>query len=197
MSTIKSLRNYIYSAWIRNEFNVEGDVRFGIGLNYFGGKFIYINSGTSFGNFGNIYVWRNRTLVTPENPTPNLYNPQIIIGKNGWIGDYFNIHSVNKIIIGDNILTGKWVSIIDNNHGTTNYDDLRKAPGDRNLYSKGPIIIGDNVWIGDKVTILSGVKIGDGAVIAANSVVTKDVLAYSVVGGIPAKYLKKYDYVKE
>lgn len=61
----------------------------------------------------------------------------------------------------------------------------------RELFSKGPIRIGDNVWIGDKVTFLSGVTIGDGAVIATNAVVTKDVLPYTVVGGIPARVIKQ------
>ena len=58
------------------------------------------------------------------------------------------------------------------------------------MYSKGPVIIEENVWIGDKVTILPGVTVGQGAVIAANSVVSKDVPAFSVVGGIPAKVIK-------
>lgn len=60
----------------------------------------------------------------------------------------------------------------------------------RPLFSKGPVIIGKNVWIGDKATILPGVTIGDGSIIGANSVVTKDVPAYSVVAGNPAKIIK-------
>lgn len=57
-------------------------------------------------------------------------------------------------------------------------------------FSKGNIIIGDDVWIGYRSTILSGVTIGQGAVIAAGSVVTKDVPPYAVVGGVPAKIIK-------
>lgn len=64
-------------------------------------------------------------------------------------------------------------------------------PISRKLHSKGPIAIGDNVWIGDKATILSGVTIGDGAVVAANAVVTRDVPAYSVVAGNPARVVKQ------
>ena len=56
--------------------------------------------------------------------------------------------------------------------------------------SKGDVIIGKNVWIGDKVTILPNVKIGDGVVIGANSVVTKDIPPCSVVAGNPAKIIK-------
>lgn len=52
------------------------------------------------------------------------------------------------------------------------------------------VVIGNDVWIGDNVTILSGIKIGDGAILAAGSVVTKDVEAYSIVGGSPAKLIR-------
>lgn len=76
---------------------------------------------------------------------------------------------------------------MDNDHGNTNKESLMIPPIERKLVSKGPIVIGNHVWIGDKVTILSGVTIGEGAVIAANAVVTKDVPAYSVVVGNPAK----------
>ena len=92
--------------------------------------------------------------------------------------------------IGKNLLTGRWVTITDNAHGTTNLCDVQVAPATRKLYSKGDVIIGNDVWIGDKATILPGVTIGNGAIIAANAVVTKDVPAYTVVGGNPAKIIK-------
>ena len=56
---------------------------------------------------------------------------------------------------------------------------------------KGDIVIGNDVWIGRESIIMPGVKIGDGAIIAAYSVVTKDVEPYSVVGGNPARFIKK------
>lgn len=82
------------------------------------------------------------------------------------------------------------MTITDNSHGETDYDSLCMPPSKRLITSKGPVIIGNNVWIGDKATILPGVTIGDGVVVAANAVVTKDVPAYSVVGGNPVKILK-------
>ena len=88
------------------------------------------------------------------------------------------------------MLIGKWVSIVDNNHGFTDYATLLLPPLKRSIVSKGPIVIGDNVWIGDKVTILSGVTIGNNSVIAANTVVTKDVPAFSIVVGNPTKIVK-------
>ncbi|AZO51242.1 CatB-related O-acetyltransferase [Mesorhizobium sp. M4B.F.Ca.ET.058.02.1.1] len=59
------------------------------------------------------------------------------------------------------------------------------------LTSKGPIVVGNDVWIGSRAIILSGVKIGHGAVIAAGSIVTKDVEPYALVGGNPAKLIKR------
>ncbi len=56
--------------------------------------------------------------------------------------------------------------------------------------SKGDIVLGDDVWIGYRATILSGVTIGQGAVVAAGSLVTKDVPAYAIVGGVPAKVIR-------
>lgn len=116
---------------------------------------------------------------------------KISIGNRCSFGAYCHLSAFRKITIGDDVLIGKWVSIVDNDHGGTNVDSLQLPPLERKLVSKGPIVIGDNVWIGDKVTILSGVTIGNNAVIAANAVVTKDVPAYGVVGGNPAKIIKK------
>lgn len=59
------------------------------------------------------------------------------------------------------------------------------------LVSKGPVTIGNNVWIGDNVTVLSGVSIGDGTVIGSGAVVTKNIPAYSIAVGVPARVVKK------
>jgi acetyltransferase-like isoleucine patch superfamily enzyme len=60
----------------------------------------------------------------------------------------------------------------------------------KHINTNGDIKIGNDVWIGDNVTILSGVEIGDGAVIGINSLVTKNVPSYAIVGGVPAKIIK-------
>lgn len=115
----------------------------------------------------------------------------IQIGNNCTFGAFNHITSINSIVIGDGCLTGKWVTITDNAHGSTDKDQLLAQPSVRTLQSKGPVTIGKNVWIGDKATILPGVEIGDGAVVAANAVVTKNVPAYCVVAGIPAKIIDR------
>ena len=83
-------------------------------------------------------------------------------------------------------MIGSQVLIIDHAHGEGNVDMLQ-APIDRKLFSKGPIVIEDNVWIGINAIILKGVRIGEGAVIAAGAIVTKDCEPYGVYAGIPAK----------
>ena len=87
-------------------------------------------------------------------------------------------------------LSRRFVLITDNAHGANLVEELDVIPLQRKTCSKGTVIIGNKVWIGDKATILPNTKIGNCAIIGANSVVTKDVPAYSVVGGNPAKILK-------
>lgn len=72
----------------------------------------------------------------------------------------------------------------------TNAKLIETNPNLNGSYCKGDVIIGSDVWIGSHVTIMSGVKIGDGAVIAANSHIVKDVPAYAIIGGNPAKIIK-------
>ena len=80
--------------------------------------------------------------------------------------------------------------ITDNFHGSNTLAELVIPADERKLYSKGPVIIGNNVWTGRNVCIMPGITIGDGAIIGANAVVTKDVPANSIVGGVPAEIIK-------
>jgi len=147
-----------------------------------GERCIAIGENTRFGDDIYLTAW--------ERYGNQILNPIIEIGSNCNFGAFNHITAINRIVIGDNCLTGKWVTISDNNHGTTNIDDLRIEPQKREVVSKGSVEIGKNVWIGDKATILGGVTIGDGAVIAANTVVVKDVPEYCVVAGNPARIIK-------
>lgn len=181
---IKRLRDLIYSIWISKRFMCKG-CRFRYPINYtIGEKYYSIGKNTVFGRYSVITAW--------DIFANYKYNPSVIIGKNCCFGDYLHLTCVNQICIGNAVLTGRWVTITDNSHGTTDYSCLSLPPNERKLCSKGPVKISDNVWIGDKVTILPGVTIGKGAVIAANSVVTKDIPPYTVVAGIPAKTIKTF-----
>jgi len=115
----------------------------------------------------------------------------IIIEDNVCIGEDAHITSTTLIYIGKNVLTGKKVLITDNAHGASTADLLDLAPVKRPLYSKGSVYIEENVWIGEKASIMPGVRIGKGSIIAANSVVTKDIPPYCVAAGIPAKVIKQ------
>ncbi len=123
-----------------------------------------------------------------SNHTSLIANGKIKLGDHVVINDYSRIVSMEKIILGNNVLLAQYVSILDHDH---DFEALKQ--GDFNTYITSPIIIGNNVWIGDKATITKGVTIGDNVIVAANSVVTKDVPSNVVVGGIPAKVIKKID----
>ena len=104
--------------------------------------------------------------------------------KSGFINRDSKIYCFNKISIGNNVAISEDVLIRDSDSHKILIDNKE------NIYT-APIIIGDNVWIGAKATILKGVKIGDGAVVAAGSVVTRDVPSNCIVAGVPAKIIKE------
>ena len=121
--------------------------------------------------------------------TTYLNHPQnIFFGNNIMLRDNCQLYGEGHIEIGDGTIFAHNVEILTTNH---NYDsvDLEFIPFDERNICK-PVIIGKYVWIGANSTILPGVKIGDGAVIGACAVVTKDVPACTVVGGNPAKVIK-------
>jgi len=98
---------------------------------------------------------------------------------------HISVHE--ELTIGDYSTFAEGVSIHDESHIITAGSDPIE---DRGFVIK-PICIGCNVWVGAKATILSGVHIGDNAVIGANAVVTHDVPAYTVVGGVPARVIRE------
>ena len=182
---IISINNWIYTIWIKNFIGSLGSnslICKNCQLQGGGNKNVHIGSDTIIGHSSILGCWSNYGN--------EKYNPYIKLGNHCRIGEYCHISACEKVIIVDGVLTGRYVYISDNNHGNSELSTLQELPYKRKLYSKGGVTIGNNVWIGDKVAILSGVKIGEGAIIAANAVVTKDVPPYSVVGGIPAKIIK-------
>lgn len=154
-------------------------MRLGIGLEY-----VQIGENVIIGTQSVITAWRFRNGT--------YYTPEIVIGNNCQLGDYIHLSAINSIFIGNNVLIGRFVTILDNAHGKSEKEEMNLNPALRSLYSKGKVRIEDNVWIGDKVTILSGVTIGKGAIIGANSVVTHDIPSNSIIGGIPAKIIKQF-----
>jgi acetyltransferase-like isoleucine patch superfamily enzyme len=106
----------------------------------------------------------------------------LVVGSNIGINYGVSIEVWHEVRIGDYCALSAYVSIID--------DNRHETEPDAQLY-KGPVIIEDNVWIGRNVAIMPGVRIGQGSVIAANAVVTKDIPPHVMAGGVPAKVIKK------
>lgn len=116
---------------------------------------------------------------------------KLIIKNNVSITDRCIISAANRIEIGNGCLLGRDTFITNNSHGENiSIDELNISPHKRNIFSKGTVIIGDNVWTGKNVCIMPNVKIGNGAIIGANSVVTHNIPPYSVAVGSPAKVIK-------
>ena len=107
----------------------------------------------------------------------------------GYINSNVTIDCFEKISIGNDVAIAKGVTIRDSdNHQVIDNNNKSK---NKTPLEHSPITIGDHVWIGANATILSGVNIGENAVVAAGSVVTQDVPANTLVGGVPAKTLKQ------
>ena len=110
----------------------------------------------------------------------------IEIGDNVGIAQNCFIQVRGKIKIGNNVIFGPHVSIFSENH---NYQNINIPIKDQGASRIG-VIIEDDCWIGSNTIILDGVNIGKGSIIAAGSVVTKDVIPNSIIGGIPGKLIK-------
>lgn len=143
-----------------------------------------------------------------------IKNPNIVVGDYTYYDDFENVENFEKNVkyhfdfTGDKLIIGKFCMIASGakfimngaNHLT---DALSTYPfaifgkgwetamDEKSYPNKGNSVIGNDVWIGHNATIMAGVKIGDGAIIATNSTVVKDVEPYAIVGGNPASEIKK------
>lgn len=141
--------------------------------------------------------WHLNNLENQTMPMTFFPIGDVKIGK-GTYGDLniYKFNNISKIKIGCYCSIGQNTSfIIDADHplhhiSTYPYKTMLLHTEKREAISKGDINIGDDVWIGFGSIIMSGVTIGQGAVVAAGSIVTRDVPAYAIVGGIPAKLIK-------
>lgn len=182
--SVKGIYKYLYTGFLKRFFSSFGD------NSVINPSFLMLVGPRNIHIGKNVYIGSRVQLTAWKNVGTQLFDPIIILGDNVSIGDDSHITSINKIVIGNGVLTGKKVLITDNAHGQFSDTDLKLKPLERKMYSKGPVVINDNVWIGEKASILAGVTIGKGSVVAANSVVTKDVPNFSLVAGCPAKVIK-------
>ena len=110
----------------------------------------------------------------------------LILGSGTTINRYSRVVAYDYIEMGDNVMLAEFVTIVDHDHKFSLENDRLVFSG----YETKPIKIGSNVWVGEKASILKGCTVGDNVIIAAHSLVTKDVPSNSVVGGVPAKVIK-------
>ena len=137
-----------------------------------------------------------RLFGKPVDPSFRVFPPfytdfgkNITVGKNVFINACCHFQDQGGITLGDNCLVGHNVVFATLNHGF--------APEERQSMLPAPIVVGRNVWIGSNSTILQGVTIGDNSIIAAGSVVTKDVPANAIVAGVPARFIRSISPEKE
>jgi lipopolysaccharide O-acetyltransferase len=123
------------------------------------------------------------------------FNPKLVIGNHVRISHWSHIACTHSVIIGDHVLIGSKVIITDHNHGSfgPNSTSPTIPPAQRSLEGNRSVCIGANVWLGDGVVVCPGVTMGEGSVAGANAVVTMDVPPFTLVAGVPARPIRRYD----
>lgn len=174
----RNLLNKIYSIRVAKCIS-GGDLNCERPVILHNGRFIKIGS--------SVKIYSHSILAAHSN---HKSHGNIMIGNGVTLGEYSHITSLSSIYIGNNVLFGRRVTVTDNSHGSSTYEDMKKPPLQREICSKAGVVIEDNVWIGDNVVVLPGVHIGKGTIIGANAVVVKDIPSYCVAVGNPAKVVK-------
>ena len=132
--------------------------------------------------------------VMVQQPFKVLYGIHVHIGSHVFINYGADFLDSGEIRIGSRVLIGPEVKLFAGNHSLIPEERIKIINGAMQMISQAePIEIGDDVWIGGNVTVCPGVKIGNRAVIAAGAVVTKDVPEGCLVGGNPARIIKKIE----
>lgn len=120
-----------------------------------------------------------------------LYSFETIeVGDDVFIGPRANFGAIKKIKIGNKVMFGPDVSILAGDHNTMQIGEFMTDVHWKLPENDLDVTIEDDVWIGAKATIMKGVTIGTGSIVAAGAIVTKDVEPFTIVGGIPAKFIK-------
>lgn len=177
---------------IRTGCLIEGGVRFEIpkrislGRNVFVGESCWIGTGT---NKGSIDIEENSFVA--HRSTLAAQGGNIHIKKHVHVSRGTYINGIGNVTIGNDCMIGPHVVIIS---GTHNFKDVQ-TPIRKQGSSKKMIVIEDNVWLAANVNVMPGVRIGEGSVIGAGAVVTKDIPPYSIAVGVPARIIKsRKDY---
>ncbi len=133
-----------------------------------------------------VLIRKNAWLAA--NPLTGNKNCKLEIGDGTYVGNFAHFYATSKIVIGRKVLIADRVYISDNSHG---YKNIHLAIIDQPIEQLQEVLIDDGAWLGENVCIV-GVNVGKNSVIAANSVVTRNVPDYCVAAGIPAKIIKRF-----
>lgn len=191
-SKIKNIKEQIYINYITKQikgFTTKSNVKIkGIPIIRVNGGTITIHDNVTLNSNNENYFINMHSPIKLCTSTPNA---KIVIGKNSRIHGTC-IHAYEEITIGENCLIAANCQIVDSNRHELSFDN----PSQRLKVSTKakPVRIGNNVWIGANSIILPGVTIGDGSIIAAGSIVTKDIPPFTLNGGNPSKELKKFPH---
>ena len=136
------------------------------------------------------YIYKNAYIIA--RPLTGERRCELIIGENSYLNIGSHVVSTKSVVIGNNVSVAPYVFISDNTH---DYSDILTPVEFSPIKQLRTVRIGDDSWIGRGVAIL-GCSIGKHCVIGANSVVNKDIPDYCIVGGVPARIIKRYDFEK-
>jgi acetyltransferase-like isoleucine patch superfamily enzyme len=123
-------------------------------------------------------------------PILNAFDPWITIKDGVYIGRFCQITVSNSLIIEENVLITEGVLITDTIHG---YENINVPIVKQRMYNRGPIVIKSGAWIGNGARLVGSLTVGKNSVVGANCYLDKDVPDYCIVGGIPARIIKRYD----
>jgi acetyltransferase-like isoleucine patch superfamily enzyme len=159
-----------------------------VGRNFVAEDYCEIHAHSKRGiNMGNKVTIGSFALIRPTNYYGGELGEGLTVGDNSNIGPYCYIGCSGYVSIGNNVMISPRVSIYAENHNTDRTDIPMKDQG----VKRSEVTIADDCWIASHSVILSGVTIGCGSVVAAGSVVTKNVPPFSIVAGVPAKVIKQ------
>jgi acetyltransferase-like isoleucine patch superfamily enzyme len=190
------IRGLFYRLILRTDgwIAIENKVRLRFANNIHLGNGVYLDQNTYLHACPNGIEIGNNTIVM-YGAVLHVYNfrglpnSRIRIGCDSLIGEYTVIRGQGGVSIGDRVYTSPFTQIISVNHV---FDDPNQPFVDQGITAEG-IVIEDDVWLGAGAIVTDGVHIGKGAVIAAGAVVTKNVPEHTVMGGVPAKPIKRID----
>lgn len=173
--------NFVFNSHAAIKIGEKSSLEIGDNASIENGTRIYINNNWQWGN--DISFSTHCQIFSREGGYHGILN----IGDDSHIGDYTIIDVAGDVIIGKKVAIGPNCVFYSHDHI---YSDRALAAWEGGVKT-GNIVIEDGAWIGSGVTILPGITIGRNAVLAAGSVVTKDVEEYCIYGGIPAKLIKR------